>query len=102
MEQPSAITIILLILNIFLLLTAFFGKNVLSGIQETAKETKEDIKRIFDKLDNYQTTKGCQIAHASHDKIHEMEQAQIDRELTKVYKDINNIGAISRKSRYVE
>jgi regulatory protein YycI of two-component signal transduction system YycFG len=96
MQQPTVFTIILIILNVFLALAAFFGKSVLTNLQETAKETKEDIKRLFDKLDGYQKIKACEQAHEGHDKIHAMEQGNIDRRFEDMKKDINNIGSIAR------
>jgi len=96
MQQPTVFTIILIILNVFLALAAFFGKSVLSNLESTAKETKEDIKRLFDKLDSYQKKESCIASHREHDKIHDMEQENINRRFEDMKKDINNIGSIAR------
>lgn len=97
MEQPSVFTILLLILNIFLLLTAFFGKSLLASITESLREVREDIKRIFDKMDNYQKKEDCQTAHDSHKQIHALEQSQREQAFKDMRNDVNNVANIARK-----
>lgn len=96
MEAPNTWTIIILCINIMLMLIAFFGGKVLSGIQETARETKEDVKRLFDKLEDYQSKDGCKTAHENHNKIHDLERLQVEKENERLQKDINNIAAMTR------
>jgi hypothetical protein len=70
-------------------LTMAFGMFILSGI-------KESINKMDKKLDLCQTKEACSLSHAGHDKIHEMEREQVNKENERLQKDINNVATIAR------
>lgn len=101
MENVSTWAVISTVINVLIMIIAFFGSRLITGMQtsiENADEkTSNSFQRVFDKLETFQTVKGCQLAHANHDKIHDIESDQREKETGRLQKDIDNVAQIARR-----